>query len=59
MDPGPPGDSLGRVEAYVPIPARSRAIEAAKRLGIHRQLLYSRTQKYGVDPRLAVWRADD
>ncbi|MGH6847040.1 MAG: helix-turn-helix domain-containing protein [Methylocella sp.] len=23
--------------------------EAAKRLGIHRQLLYSKTQKYGID----------
>jgi hypothetical protein len=42
--------ALGRVEAYVPIQARPRAIEATKRLGIHRQRRYSRKQKYRVDP---------
>jgi len=42
--------ALGRVEADVPTQARPTAFETTKRLGIHRQRRYSRTQKYRVDP---------
>ncbi|MGH7001385.1 MAG: helix-turn-helix domain-containing protein, partial [Stellaceae bacterium] len=45
--------ALGRLEAFMITRAlresNGNRTEAAKRLGIHRQLLYSKAQKYAID----------
>ena len=52
--PPPPGPSaVSRLEAFMITRALRDAggnrTEAARRLGIHRQLLYAKVQKYGLD----------